>query len=353
MAIFRYFGWAFLWTLLGLVLGGWLGFVETGGVTGLWKYLFICCILGVLEISLSFDNAIVNARILSDMDKKWRKRFLTWGIVIAVFGMRIIFPLIVVAFAAWISPWKALRLAVTAPHIYAEFMIKSHLGIVAFGGAFLLMVAMKYFFDAEKTIHWIGFLEKPMQKLAVLKGVETAFALAIILVFASLVDASHSYQFLSAAIYGLLVFLLVEFLGKVLDASQSSLTAAYKGGAGAFLYLEILDASFSFDGVVGAFALSTNLFVIAIGLGIGALYVRAMTIMLVEKGTLAQYRYLEHGAFYAIFLLAIIMFMQTLWHISEVITGFIGAGFILAALYASIVYNRRHAAQDSTHEAES
>ena len=114
----------------------------------------------------------------------------------------------------------------------------------------------------------------------------------------------------------------------------------HRGGLGAFIYLEVLDASFSFDGVIGAFALTTNLFIIAIGLGIGAFYVRALTIMLVERKTLGQYRYLEHGAFYAILVLAVIMYVQTLVHIPEVITGLIGAALIGLSFMSSLRYNR-------------
>jgi hypothetical protein len=111
---------------------------------------------------------------------------------------------------------------------------------------------------------------------------------------------------------------------------------------GMFLYLEVLDASFSFDGVVGAFAITNNLFIIMIGLGIGAMFVRSLTIMLVEKGTLSEFRYLEHGAFYAIGILAIIMFANTIFHIPEVITGLIGAAFIGLSLWSSIRYNQKH-----------
>ena len=90
----------------------------------------------------------------------------------------------------------------------------------------------------------------------------------------------------------------------------------------------MLDASFSFDGVIGAFALSNNLFVIAIGLGIGAMFVRSLTIMLVEQGTLTEYRYLEHGAFYAIIALGVIMFLKTVMPFPEAVTGLVGAAFI-------------------------
>jgi uncharacterized protein len=108
-----------------------------------------------------------------------------------------------------------------------------------------------------------------------------------------------------------------------------------------FIYLEVLDASFSFDGVVGAFAITHNLFIIMIGLGVGAMYVRTLTIILVEKGTLLEFRYLENGAFYAIGILSLIMFSGTVIHIPEIFTGLIGIILIGMSLVSSILYNRR------------
>ena len=105
----------------------------------------------------------------------------------------------------------------------------------------------------------------------------------------------------------------------------------------------MLDASFSFDGVIGAFALTTNILLIAIGLGIGAMYVPSMTIMLVERGTLAEFRYLEHGAFYSIFALSVVMFLQSLVHVHELITGGVGMTLIGLAFFASIRHNKREA----------
>jgi len=342
MNMIKYFKWPFIFTVIGLGFGSWIGWLYTSQLGGMMAYFFICCVLGLLEISLSFDNSIINARILRHMTPKWQKRFLSWGIIIAVFGMRIVFPLIIVALAAWIDPISALQLAIFSPSIYAQIMSEAHTGIVAFGGTFLLMVGLKYFFDIKKDLHWIRLIEAQAQKFASLQGIETAIALIIILIFVAFIDPAQAHHFLTSALYGLLTFLTIEGLGALLDAKQKHINQIERSGAGAFLYLEVLDASFSFDGVVGAFALSTNLFVIAIGLGIGAFYIRSMTIMLVEKQTLAHYRYLEHGAFYAILILAIIMFMQTLFHISEVITGLIGILFILAALFSSILYNRKH-----------
>ncbi|PWW03475.1 hypothetical protein DFR52_101156 [Hoeflea marina] len=346
MANCKYFTWAFLATILGLVLGTWLGWKATGTLAGAGQFLFICAVLAVLEISLSFDNAIVNAAKLKTMTPIWQHRFLTWGILIAVFGMRIVFPLAIVAVAAGIGPFAAIALAVEQPHEYARIMTESHVSIAAFGGTFLMMVGLGFFFNVEKDVHWIHWIETHLARIAGIKGVEVFLVLVTMVAFSRLLDAETARTFLHSAIYGLITFLAVEILGSVLDASQQAIEGVAKGGLGAFLYLEVLDASFSFDGVIGAFALSQNLFVIAIGLGIGAMYVRSMTIMLVEKGTLSHYRYLEHGAFWAILALAVIMYAQTMVHIPEVITGLFGAGLIGVALWSSIRWKKANPEED-------
>ena len=343
-----YFRWAFIVTGVGLALGAVLGLRSTGTLGGMVTVFFVCAVLAVLEISLSFDNAIVNANKLKDMTPKWQRRFLTWGIVIAVFGMRIVFPLLIVVLAAQIGPGDALRMAWSHPGEYARIMQEAHVPIAAFGGTFLMMVALTYFFDHEKDVHWIEVLESRMARYATIKGVEIGLVLALILVFSRFLGDEDARDFLEAAIWGLLAFLAVEVLGGLIDSSEKAASTAARGGLGAFLYLEVLDASFSFDGVIGAFALSQNLFVIAIGLGIGAMYVRSMTIMLVERGTLAAYRYLEHGAFYAILILSVIMYAQTLVHIPEVITGLGGAALIGISLRSSIRWNRVNRCEGDT-----
>jgi len=335
-----YFKWAFVVTVVGLALGLWLGFASEHTIGGALKVFFIVCVLAVLEVSLSFDNAIVNANKLKEMTPVWQQRFLTWGILIAVFGMRVLFPVLIVVIAAKIGPWQAIVLAASQPEQYAAIMHDAHLPIAAFGGTFLMMVALNFFFDHEKDIHWVQSLEDWASRYSSIRGIEIAVVLVIMLIFSRLVDPASASVFISAAIWGLLTFLLVEVLGGILDKNEEAMAGAARGGLGAFLYLEVLDASFSFDGVIGAFALTQNLFIIAIGLGIGAMYVRSMTIMLVEKGTLAQYRYLEHGAFYAILILSVIMYVQTIYHVPEVITGLGGAALIGIALWSSIRWNR-------------
>ncbi|AFR26573.1 hypothetical protein MF1_03830 [Bartonella quintana] len=346
MALLGYFGWAFFFTIIGVFLGGAIGWFETGSVIGFLKYFFICCVLGVLEISLSFDNSIINARVLGKMDPLWRRRFLVWGILIAVFGMRIVFPLLVVAVAVGISPVAAVKLAIWEPHQYATILMDSHVAIAAFGGTFLMMVGLKYFFDSEKEVHWLAFIERPAQKLGAVSGIDIAIILTLILFFSGQVVTEDKIAFLLAALYGLLTFIGIEAISSLLDSPKTTLSAVFKGGVGAFLYLEILDASFSFDGVVGAFAFSHNLFIIAIGLSIGAFYVRSMTIMLVESGILLHYRYLEHGAFYAILILAVIMYLQTLVSVPEVLTGLVGVGIIGMAFCSSLRFKCHHLNKD-------
>src|SRR5262249_21192939 len=134
---------------------------------------------------------------------------------------------------------------------------------------------------------------------------------------------------------GMLTYVVVDAISTVLQSSGAKGVNA-KDGVAMFIYLQILDASFSFDGVIGAFAVTNNLFIIAIGLGIGAMFVRSLTLYLVDKGTLNEFVYLEHGAFYAIAALAILMLCNVFGHIPEVVTGLVGAVLIGLSLISSI-----------------
>ncbi len=339
----RYMTWPFIITGIGLLLAAVIGW-RYAGDAGALSFFLIAAVLAVLEISLSFDNAIVNANKLKQMTPKWQHRFLTWGIVIAVFGMRVVFPLMVVVIAARLGPWEAVRLAAMQPQEYSRIIHEAHLPIAAFGGSFLMLVALNYFFDQSKDVDWIAGIERFLRKLGEIRGMEIGFVLICMLLILGQLPDDKEKTFAIAAIWGILTYLGVDMLGHVLDnwgGGQSAADMA-RGGLGAFLYLEVLDASFSFDGVIGAFALTQNLFLIAIGLGIGAMYVRAMTVMLVERGTLAEFRYLENGAFWSILILSILMFVQTLRPIPEVVTGLLGAGFIGTAFLSSLAWRRRN-----------
>jgi hypothetical protein len=343
--MFKHFGGSLLFTLAGLAIGAWYGWALTGTLDGMLGIVWICAVLAVLEVSLSFDNAAVNASILKDMDPVWQRRFLTWGIAIAVFGMRIVFPLVIVMVAASLGPVEAMRLALNEPAEYQRIVSGAHVGLMGFGGAFLGMVGLKYFFDSDKDVNWIDAIERPLAKVANIEAIAIGLVLAGTWAVSNVLPEEAALTFLIAAIAGLLTYLGVEIVNHLLEPPTPSAGDVAKAGFGAFLYLEVLDASFSFDGVIGAFALTNNLIIIAIGLGIGAMFVRSMTIFLVNKGTMSEYRYLEHGAFYAIIALAVIMYLNTFVHIPEVITGVIGAVLIGLAFWSSVRWNRANPEQ--------
>ncbi|WP_347304003.1 DUF475 domain-containing protein [Croceibacterium sp. TMG7-5b_MA50] len=340
----RFYGFSLIFTLFCLGLGAWYGFSSTGTVTATLGMLWIIVVLSVLEISLSFDNAVVNASVLKDMDKVWQKRFLTWGIAFAVFGMRVIFPLAIVAIAAGLNPVETVNLSLNDPAEYERIVSSAHVGIAGFGGAFLAMVGLKFFFDGEKEVFWIASVERLLSRFSAVPAAEIALLLLVLWGISGLLSPADALTFLTAGILGLVTFIAVEGVSAILELQEEKKQlagAAMRSGLGGFIYLNILDASFSFDGVIGAFALSNNMIVIALGLSIGAMFVRSMTVHLVEQGTLAQYRYLEHGAFWAIIVLGGIMLLSARFHIPETITGLIGAVLIGLSLLWSVRHNRR------------
>lgn len=332
--ILPYFRSSFVLTVLGLMAGGILD-----GMSG----VVVVAVLTVLESSMSFDNAVLNAGTLQQMDALWRRRFLVWGLLIAVVGMRLLFPLLIVGVVAGMSPMAVLDMALHDPKRYALTLTSTHHEVAAFGGAFLLMVFMSFFVDANKDRHWLRLVEAPLTRLGGLKAVEVAVTLGVLLVnAATIVDLATRLQFLEAGMVGVISYILADGVGSLLGGHVTNAGAAVaKQGLAGFLYLELLDASFSFDGVIGAFALSDSLFIIGIGLGVGASYVRSFTLLLVDTAATTKYRYLEHGALWAIGALAGIMFLGIHVEVPEVVTGLLGAGFIALALLSSLAANRR------------
>ena len=328
---------------------------------GGWQALFLCIVLGLLEVSLSFDNAVINATVLRRMSDFWQKMFLTVGIVIAVFGMRLLFPLLIVGVVAHLNPVEALQLAmqqgdINTPGTYAYILAEAHPQIASFGGMFLLMLFLNFIFT-ERAIKWLRWFEEPLAKIGRLNQVSIVVALALLVVAAEF-WAKDPNVVLVSGILGILTYIIVNSLGELFEHSledklDETNTKGKKGasklvrvtGKAAFflfLYLEVLDASFSFDGVIGAFAITSDPIIIALGLGlIGAMFVRSITIYLVKKGSLNEYVYLEHGAHWAIGALAVILLISVGYHVNEIITGTIGIIFIGAALISSVRRKRR------------
>lgn len=331
-----------IFTVVALALAGLYGY-ETAGWAGVASMVFIAAVLGVMETSLSLDNAVVNATVLKEMDAKWQQRFLTWGIAIAVFGMRIVFPIAIVAVAAWVSPWEAVHIALSDHERYEQTVTGAHYGISGFGGMFLLLVALEFFVDKEKEHHWLHWLERPLSATGGITHLPYIITLAVTAALSwGILTGPAREQFALASIAGIVTYFLVQKLGDALGGEDET-GAVVRSGAGGFIYLEFLDASFSFDGVIGAFAITNDIVIIALGLGIGAMFVRSMTVFLVRGGHLDEYRYLEHGAFWAILALAVIMLMSIAIEVPEVVTGLIGATLIGLAWWSSIRYNKETA----------
>lgn len=333
----NYFKGSFIFSFIGIALSGWLGY-SAHGMTGLINTVFIAVVLAVLEVSLSFDNAIVNAIILKQMTPIWRHRFLTWGIAIAVFGMRLVFPVALVSVVAQINPLAALNMAIFDPNTYSERMLSAHLEVAAFGGSFLLLVGFKYFFDVDKEDHWIKIIERPLSKLGRMNAIEIAMSLLVLLLIMSFLPDDEKIRFIKSGLWGVVTYVAVDGVGSWLEFSGKQQNDINRASAGMFLYLEVLDASFSFDGVIGAFAITQNLFIIMIGLSIGAFFVRSLTIMFVEKETLSKFAFLEHGAFYAILSLAFMMLLDPFFHIPEWVTGLLGAAIITVSFIWSVKF---------------
>lgn len=278
----------------------------------------------VFEIVSSVDNAIVNAHVLKTMSTKWRKIFLFWGIITAVFIVRGLLPLMVV----WLSVPEigflgAFQSIIKSPPEIAQ-LINERKGIILIGaGIFLLLLYLHWLFLEKKDPYFVpDKLIKPQH------GV-WFFAFAAIILVALLYFARNSYLLmLTAAIGNALFFIIYGFREQatkqeeMLHSQTTQLSDLSK-----LMYLEILDASFSFDGVLGAFAFTTSIPLIFIGNGIGALVVRQLTIRGIEK--VSQYKWLKNGAMTSIGVLGIFMIIKSFGvYVPEYLPTFTTVGLI-------------------------
>ncbi|MFI2228663.1 DUF475 domain-containing protein [Nocardia testacea] len=352
--VLRIFGFSMLVTVLSLVVA----FLYGGPAA-----LALCVILGIMEVSLSFDNAVINATVLEKMSEFWQKIFLTIGILIAVFGMRLLFPLAIIWVTAGLDPVRAFDLALNPPEgdaayfpdgspSYETLITDAHPQIAAFGGMFLAMLFLNFVF-ADRELTWLSWLERPLAAVGKLDMAAVVVAgLGLVLAAEFLAADDDRSTVLLAGLLGMIVYITVDGLGSMFHVEEHAEGAAGgpsglakatgKAGFFLFLYLEVLDASFSFDGVIGAFAITSDPIVLALGLGlIGAMFVRSITVYLVRKGSLNEYVYLEHGAHWAIGALALILIVSIGVHVNEIITGLVGVAFIAAAVISSVRRNRR------------
>lgn len=294
--------------------------------------------LSLIELSMSMDNSVVNAAKLENMSKFWRQMFFWFGIPIAVVGMRFYVPLEIVSSIEGSSLRDAYNMAVNAPEQFADSLRQAHAAIAGFGGAFLMLTAFEFFGSDEKEEHWLPG-EGILAKIGVVRGLE------FVAVFIALMLGYHftqSVPLVLAGIGGCMVFVGMsalkqgmEHVDSWLGASTIAALRVLQGGLGGFLYLEVLDASFSLDGVVAAFAISKNIWVVAAGLGVGAIFVRELTLWMVKTGASATFKYLPNGAFWSILALSVTMFVSVSHEVPEWLVSVVSVGFIAAALITS------------------
>jgi hypothetical protein len=342
----KHFKLSFIVTALCLAAAGWWGYSHSG-LGGALTGIGIAAILAVMEVSLSFDNAVVNASVLKTWDAFWQKLFLGVGIIVAVFGMRLLFPLVIVAVAADLGLADVWNLALTDPKQYSMHLTNHHAEVAAFGGMFLLLVFLNFLLDDEKELHWLGNVEEKLGSLGKVSSISVMVAIGALMASLSLVGEAQKMVVLISGLWGILIYVGVDMISSLLEKEEEGANVGdlvKKGGIGGFLYLEVLDASFSFDGVIGAFAITTDVVIIMLGLAIGAMFVRSLTVFLVKKGTLDEFVFLEHGAHYAIGILAVIMLASMKFHINEIFTGLVGVAFIAASLWSSVRYKKQQQA---------
>jgi hypothetical protein len=341
MAALRIFGVSVTITAVAMVAG----YLHGGPAA-----MFLLAALALLELSLSFDNAVVNAAVLRQLSPFWQRMFLTVGIVIAVFGTRLVLPLVIVWLTTDLDPLAggALGFPDSSPG-YQKLITSAHPQIAAFGGMFLLMVFLDFVFH-DHDVKWLTWVEIPLARIGRLGQQPVALAGAVLLlVDAQLADSGDNRaQVLTAGVVGLVAYLVVNSLaGALRPPGRGAGSVVGRAGLVVFLYLETLDGAFSLDGVTGAFAITPDPIIIGLGLGlVGAVFVRSITVYLVRHDVLERYVYLEHGAHWAIGALAVILLLSVdhRFRIPEVLTALIGVVFIGAATGWSVRCRRRSAA---------
>ncbi|MEY4722609.1 MAG: hypothetical protein RLZZ324_122 [Candidatus Parcubacteria bacterium] len=258
----------------------------------------------VLEVVQSVDNAIINAHMLKTMSEKARKWFLVWGIFTAVFVVRGVLPLLIVWLTApGITLWQAV-LATFGSDPLAHAAMERSQGILLIGGGMFLLLL--YF-------HWL-FLEKkdpyflPDKWVKEQHGVWFFAIAALLLVWLMYESRANPYAMIAAAAGNAVFFILYGFR-QTAEAAESAVEQI-GSDLSKLLFLEVLDLSFSIDGIFGAFAFTTNVALILIGNGIGALVVRQLTIKGVDK--VGQYKWLKNGAMTSIGVLGAFMVSESL-----------------------------------------
>jgi hypothetical protein len=289
----------------------------------------ILSVLGlcVFEVVSSLDNAVVNADVLATMDKKWRKWFLIWGIFFSVFLVRGLLPWLIVWLAnPSVGPWGALTATFSNDPQIKEALERSAPLLLMGGSMFLLFLFFHWLFLEPKKFGLA--VEGFFHRQAVWFFAIVSVGLSVIIWYALKRDPMLAF---SASIGASAFFITHGFKEHAQRIEVEMKDNKGMSDISKLLYLEVLDATFSIDGVIGAFAFTMSVPIIILGNGLGAMVVRELTIKGVDK--IKNYPYLKNGAMYSIFFLGVMMLVHSFGiHIPEYIAPiitFIVIGFFL------------------------
>ncbi len=294
------------------------------------ELVLMAILLALLEITLSLDNAVVNVKTLTKMPPIWQRRFLYFGLPFAVFGMRLIFPVVLVALTTPMTLTQVIQVAIQNPPLYANALHEGMPLISGFGGGFLLMVFFNFLIEKWECSNKIGLILPIALVLVIGAGLTMLFSS----------EHVSRLSFFESIFFGAglnFIFQVLENASRIFKKSEVKqhpglLSGFFSKGFLGFLYLEVLDASFSFDGVLGAFAITQNIFVIMIGLGIGALFVRSFTLWMLEHKTVQKWKYLNDGAHYAVLFLAICILGENFYSIPEFVIALVSVLIITGSI---------------------
>ena len=270
----------------------------------IFKILLIVLGLSIFEIVSSVDNAIINAEVLLTMGEKARKWFLSWGILIAVVVIRGLLPfLIVLLTIPSLGPLGIITSFFNNdPTVQAAISNSSGLPL-AMGGTFLIFLFFNWLFLEQKDY---GL---KTEKFFLSQGVWFYTVVSIILALIVWIALPMNPLIAFGAVLGSTIFFVTHGFRKFAQDEELLLGNKTRSTISKLMYLEIIDASFSIDGVIGAFAFTFSVPLIFLGNGLGVLVLRKVTVSNIQK--IKKYKYLKNGAMYSIFILGTIMMLES------------------------------------------
>ena len=260
--------------------------------------------LCMFETITSIDNAIINAEVLSTMSERAQRWFLVWGLLFAVVAVRGLLPWLIV----WIStpslgPVGAFTATLSGNPLALAAIAQSSPVLLMGGGTFLVFLFFHWLFLEDKNFGLAG------ERFFATKGVWFFAVVSVILTALVWLSLGHNTMVAFGAVIGSTAFFVVHGFRQNAEQAEQTMLHADMTDLSKVFYLEVIDATFSIDGVVGAFAFTMAVPLILIGNGLGALVVRELTVRNVD--TIRKYLYLKNGAMYSIFFLGIIMLLDS------------------------------------------